>query len=120
MAPITLVYSALMIALGVGVYFATGTPSVTALIPAFFGAAFLLLGLLALKSAMRKHAMHAAAALALIAFVVPAGRLVLKGIGDKPLAAAEQGIMALLSAGFLALCVRSFIAARKARAQRET
>lgn len=114
MARVTLIYGLLMIALGVGMYFGTGTPSVTALIPAFFGGVFLLLGLLALKDQLRKHAMHAAAALALVAFVASVGVLLARGTA-KPLAAAEQAIMALLSAGFVGLCVRSFIQARRAR-----
>ncbi len=118
MARVTIVYSLLMMALGLGMYLGTGTPSWTALIPAFFGAVLLTLGLLAFNDNLRKHAMHAAAALALLAFLASAGVLIARGFA-RPLAAAEQVIMAFLSAGFVGLCVRSFIQARRARAQRE-
>jgi uncharacterized membrane protein len=119
MAPITVIYSLLMIALGFGTYWVTeGDKGLTPLIPAFFGAVFLFLGLLGLKDNLRKHAMHAAAALALIAFLAPVIRLAVSGVKSS-LAATEQGIMAALSAGFVGLCVRSFIEARRARARRE-
>jgi hypothetical protein len=119
MAPITLVYSLLMIALGIATYFATGVKHVTALIPAFFGAAFFVLGLLGLKDNLRKHAMHLAAALGLLAFIAAMGVLVTRGPSGSPIAALEEAIMAALSAGFVGLCVRSFITARRARERRE-
>lgn len=115
MAPVTLVYSVLMIALGSGFYLASDKPSVTALIPAFFGGVFLVLGLLARKEHLRKHAMHAASALGLVACLSAVAVLVIRGSTASGLALTEQTIMALLSAGFVALCVRSFIEARRAR-----
>ena len=119
MARITLIYSLLMMALGVGTYLAADTTSKTPLIPAAFGVAFLLLGLLAFHDKLRKHAMHAASALALVAFLAAVVVLIVRGGSASPTALGEQGVMALLSAGFVALCVRSFIEARKARARRE-
>ena len=115
MAPITLGYAVLMIALGLITYFATGAKSVTALIPTFFGLAFLLCGVLALKEQLRKHAMHAASALGLIAFMAAVAVLTIRG--STGAAAVEQGIMAALSLAFVVLCVRSFIMARRARTQ---
>src|SRR5581483_5545254 len=79
MAPIPLIYSVLMIALGVGTYLATETSSKTPLIPAGFGVVFLLLGLLAFNDKMRKHAMHAASALGLVAFLAAVMVLIVRG-----------------------------------------
>src|SRR5438094_73879 len=115
MAPITLIYSVLMIILGVGTYLATETTSKTPLIPAGFGIVFLLLGLLAFNDKLRKHVMHAASALGLVAFLAAVIVLIVRGGSASQAALGEQGVMALLSAGFVALCVRSFIEARKAR-----
>jgi hypothetical protein len=89
----------------------------TALIPAGFGAVLLLLGLFtAMKPALRKHLMHAAAAVGTIGLL---GSLVmfLKGVGTKGfvLSTGSQLAMAILCAIFVVACVRSFIAARKAR-----
>lgn len=115
MAPITLIYSVLMIALGIGTYLATDTTSKTPLIPAGFGIVFLLLGVVAFNDKIRKHAMHAASALGLVAFLAAVIVLIIRGGSASPTALGELGVMALLSAGFVALCVRSFIEARKAR-----
>lgn len=113
MAPVAIVYAVLMILLGVVTYIATDAKSMTALIPTFAGAVFLVLGLLALNEHMRKHAMHAASALGLIAFIAPVVNILARG--GSTAAVTENTIMALLSAAFTGLCVRSFIMARRAR-----
>jgi hypothetical protein len=117
----TIIYAALLIILGVGGYFATGQTSITAMIPAFFGFIVLITGLVALRDNLRKHAMHVAAILSLLAVIgsfsgltkVPA----LLGGGDleRPEAVASQAIMALLSLAFLLLCIKSFMDARRSR-----
>ena len=66
MVPITLGFGVLLIALGMGFFFGTGSEHVTALIPAFLGLVFLILGLLSRREKLRVHTMHAAAALALL------------------------------------------------------
>ena len=91
--------------------------SPTALIPAGFGALLLLLGFASLmKPTMRKHFMHAAVALALLGFLASAPMgvmgLIRKGAALGPVA---QLIMAALTGAYVALGVRSFIAARRAR-----
>lgn len=89
----------------------------TALIPAYFGGALTVCGMLALHDKLRPHAMHAAAAVALIGFLVPAFMVVkvlFTGI-TRPLAFAMQGIMAVVCGGFVLLAVRSFFQARRAR-----
>ena len=60
MPKITIGLGILLILLGLGGYFGTDAKSFTALIPAFVGVPLLLLGCLALKDNLRKHAMHAA------------------------------------------------------------
>jgi hypothetical protein len=108
--------------LGIGFFFGTAGEEYhfTALIPLFFGVVLLILGWLARHERFLKHAMHAAAALGLIGF---AGGFVmaLKGLlGSKNevrAATIEQALLALICALFVGLCVRSFIAARRRRAQ---
>ena len=59
----------ILIVLGLASYFLTGGVSVTALIPAFFGAVFVVLAIVARSESARKHAMHAAVALGLLGFL---------------------------------------------------
>jgi hypothetical protein len=66
--------------------------------------------------------MHLAAALGVLGFLASAGRLVSKALGsglDNSLATVCLLIMALLCAGFVGLCVNSFVQARRARARAE-
>jgi hypothetical protein len=116
MPSITLVYGLLLIALGAYYYVATGQASVTALIPAFFGVVILILAILARRPGLLKHVMHAAAALALLAFLGGVSGLIKVLGGDAGNAAREQALMAVVSLVFVALAVRSFIEARRARA----
>jgi peptidoglycan/LPS O-acetylase OafA/YrhL len=122
---ITIVFGALLIVLGLVAYFGMQEPgarSVTALIPAFIGLPLLVLGLVAeAKPGSRKHTMHAAAALGLLGFLGTVGGFIkaLQWMGgtvpERPAAVRVQAIMAVMSVIFIVLCVRSFIAARKAR-----
>jgi len=115
------VTGALLVALGVLMYFATGRTSVTALIPAFLGVPILVLGWLAAVVSWRKHAMHAAAALAALGFlgaargVPPTIALMTGGTVERPTAAVAQTVMALICLSFVVMAVRSFVAARRAR-----
>src|SRR5262245_5853683 len=59
----------LLILLGIAGYLLTGRTSITALIPAFFGAVYVVIALVARGEAARKHAMHTAVALSLIGAV---------------------------------------------------
>lgn len=111
----TIILAVLLILLGVGFFIGTGATHVTALIPAFVAAPYVILGLLALKQNLRKHMMHIAAALTLLLILGVAGRLpatMADGMGN---AAIEQLILIAMLIGYLALSIRSFIAARKAR-----
>lgn len=120
MAKTTILVGLVLIVMGIGSYFGSGMVSITALIPAFFGIPIALLGVAAQDESRRKHAMHGAIVLALLGFLgsVPGllkvGTL-LDGTAARPMATAMQSIMAVMLAVFIVLCVRSFIAARKAR-----
>ena len=116
MASTTRTFGLILIVLGLASYFLTGRASITALIPAFFGAVFVILALVARNEAARKHAMHAAVALGLLGFlgtlrVVP---LVMRGELLRPAVLAQLAMM-ILMAIYVALGVRSFKAARRAR-----
>jgi hypothetical protein len=118
---VSIIFGGLLIAVGLGGYFGTGTSSVTALIPAFVGGLLAVLGVVALKESLLKHAMHAAALLGLIGFLAAAGRFVPKALQGADLrepALLCTGAMALLCAAFVGCCVNSFIQARRRRAAR--
>jgi lysylphosphatidylglycerol synthetase-like protein (DUF2156 family) len=122
-APVTIGFGVVLVALGLGFYFATGQVSPTALIPAGFGVVLALLGVIALKERLRKHAMHLAAMVGLVGFLIPAVMglpklpALLSGEAARPAAVVEQLIMAGLCLLFVLLCVRSFIVARRNRAR---
>ena len=122
MPKITLIVAALLIVIGLVGYFATGMASATALIPSFLGILIGLCGLLALKPALRMHAMHGAVLFALIGLGGTARGLIqgLKSIfGDleleRPEAIAAQSVTALICLVFIILCIHSFVQARLAR-----
>ncbi len=90
--------------------------SITALIPAFFGVVLAGLGAAANASeGLRKHLMHAAVTVALIGFILTAGRLASK-FSELTMSAAviSQIAMASVCLIYVILSVRSFIAARAA------
>ena len=112
-----MVFGALLMILGVGGYALAATSSLTAFIPALFGVALLGLGVLARSESARKHAMHAAATVALVGFAGAVFRIVSAPAGGgTSLALSSQIAMALLTGAFVALCVKSFIDARRRRA----
>lgn len=122
MAKVTIGFGLALAALGVGGYLATGQASLTALIPLAFGLLLLICGVLARREPLRRHAMHAAAVLGLLGFLGPLRvlpqMLALLGGDAVPHRAAvlDQLVMMIVCGVFLALCIRSFVAARRARA----
>ena len=120
---ITCTLGLLLIVLGVVCRGISDSPSVTVLVPAFIGAAFLVTGLIGLLPKARKHAMHGAAALAVLAIAGSAGGLaslpaLLSGAEVKlPLAVIARSLTFFLCLIFVVLAVRSFLAARRARQQ---
>jgi hypothetical protein len=120
MAPITLLFALAYILLGLGGFILTGSTHKTALIPCAFGVLFVLFGLLAFKEKLRKHAMHAAVLIALLAFVGTAKALahlpeLFNGTAEKPASIITQSLNAGFSILYIILAVRSFIQARRAR-----
>jgi hypothetical protein len=116
----SIICGVLLILVGVVGYaygMSTGHASLTALIPAAFGLVLALLGIVSrAMDDLRKHLMHAAAAIALIGFILTAGRLVMN-LGNLTLSAAmlSQLAMALICLLFVILAVRSFVEARRNR-----
>lgn len=117
MAKTTMGFGAALIAIGMIGYLAGGMSSVTGLIPAFFGLALLGLGWWATRG-KEKTAMHIAAVVGAVGALAPLSRIVpaLAGGGELGLAFWTNVLMFVVCGAFVALCVKSFVDARKARA----
>ena len=123
MAKVTIVFGVVLLVLGIGFYVATGSTAPTSLIPAAFGLLLILSGVLANtpETGRRMLWMHIAVTVGLLGFLFPGFmtiKTLVKAHGStlaRPLAVAEQGVMAVICLIFTALCVQSFIAARRAR-----
>ena len=120
MIKITFIFGITEIFLGFIAFFGTGSVHFTALIPAVFGLLLVISALVARKDNLRKHAMHGAAMVGLLgaagtfSSLLKIGAL-LSGTAERPIAVVTQLIFFGLSIAFLIVCIRSFIAARKAR-----
>ena len=118
----TIVTGAVLILLGIVGYFASGTSSFTAFIPSVFGILLSACGQLAKNPDRTKTFMHIAALLAVLGILgslqgVPQAVSLLSGAEvARPAAAISRAVMALVLTVFLVAAVRSFLAARKARA----
>lgn len=122
MPSITIALGVVLIIVGLAGYFLTGAVSLTALIPAGFGFALAILGVMARDERMRKHAIHAAVVVALLGFLGSVrGLLQIGGVFDgtaaRPAAVVAQTIMAVLTLGYIVMAVRSFVQARRQRAR---
>lgn len=124
MAKVTLVFAILLIILGLVGYYGTGAQHVTALIPAWFGVALGFGGLLAISpsEARRKLFMHINVTIGLVGFLGGAseairGYVSASHAGKQPdmVALSSKLTMTGLLLIYVILCVRSFIAARRAR-----
>ena len=115
MPNLTSLLGILLIVLGGWGYTQSVTRSPMALTPAVLGVLFLALGIAGGREAWRKHAMHAAAALSLLGLLAGLGPAVMMP-NAPPVMRRETGALSVLCAVFLALAVRSFVAARRARA----
>lgn len=117
MASITRLLGVGLIILGVVAYVATEASSPTALLPAALGLVLAVLGFVAGREHLRKHAMHAAMALALIGLLGTAMNLadvpqLFAGTAERPAAVVTSAITAVALAVYLAFGIRSFVAAR--------
>ena len=120
---VTVVFGLILSAIGLFGYFgsASDSPSPTALIPAGFGIVLIVLGIVAHRASARMHAMHAAASVALVGFVLAGGR----GFMKLGLAASDDLtisrpvrlviLMALVCLVYVGLCAWSFMSVRRRR-----
>ncbi|HLY40120.1 MAG TPA: hypothetical protein VKR52_02860 [Terracidiphilus sp.] len=122
MAKVTLVFAVLLVVLGLVGYFGTGSQHSTALIPTWFGLALGVFGFLAISpsESRRKIFMHINVTIGLLGFLGAAIRAIQEfvhasgtGKSPDPIAVSAQIAMAALLLIYVALCVRSFIAARR-------
>jgi len=121
----SIIFGSVLTLLGLGAFVATGSTHFTALIPSFFGIPILLCGILSLSlPAMRKHLMHVAAIFGLLGTLgglgmgIPKLGMLIAGTANRGgFAIYMQLAMGVISLVFLILCVKSFIAARRARLQ---
>ncbi len=120
MTQTTKILGLLLVLIGIIGFIASGVASYSALIPAVYGAVFLLLGKVGEDESRRMVTMHLAQLLALIAIIGTfTGILdVISWLGGdravNMMIAASRALMALLSMGYLILGIRSFIEARRA------
>lgn len=128
MPQLTILFGLILAAIGaegytnsLGVFQVENLHAPTALIPAGFGAALVLCGLIALRHDLRKHAMHLAAMVGLLGTLGGLGMglskipKLLDGTADRPSAIKLQLTMGAVSAVFVVLCIKSFIDARRRR-----
>ena len=90
---------------------------ITALIPAFFGTPLLVCGLIALNEKYIAHAMHAAACVGLLGSLGGLSNSIRGILKESPnyRAVSYSFIMGVICTVFVALCVQSFIQARRRR-----
>jgi hypothetical protein len=122
MAKLTIWFGVLIAAISVGFWLAMGRTEMAALHPAGIGVLLIVCGFLANTENTKQRMlwMHIAVTLGLISFLTTGIRAVIalaKGtaMSFNPGGFEERVAMALVSLFYVGLCVRSFIAARKAR-----
>ncbi|MDE1162047.1 MAG: hypothetical protein PW792_08895 [Acidobacteriaceae bacterium] len=127
MARLAMIFGVLLAILGVAYFVATGNAHKTALIPTWFGIVLIVCGVLANSENARQRMlwMHIGVTVSLLGFLFPAIRGISalvhahsSGVAltaTKAVAVQEELAMAALCFIFTALCVRSFIAARRER-----
>ena len=121
MTRITFIIGGILAVLGIVAYVGTGAVSVTALIPAFVGALMLVCAALARRPALHRRGIHGALVIALLGAagslmnVVKLGDL-FAGTAHRPSAIVVSTIMFVLLVFYIAIGVRSFIAARRSPA----
>ena len=122
MPGIAIIIGSMLCVLGLATYamggsVGTAERSPTALIPAGFGALLILCGIFSLfKANLRKHLMHVAVMVGTLGALGGLGMFFAR-IGSKgfTLATGSMLTMGMLCVFFTVMCVRSFIAARRAR-----
>ena len=124
MAKVTLVFALLLVLLGLAGFLGTGSQHYTALIPTWFGLALGVFGFLAISPSegRRKLFMHVNVTIGLLGFLGGASEAIRgyvsaesKGAAPDMIALASKLTMTGLLLIYVVLCLRSFIAARRAR-----
>jgi hypothetical protein len=121
MAKMTIGFGVLLVAISLGFWLALGRTDMAALHPAGVGVILLISGLLANTENVKKRMlwMHIAVTFGLLGFLITCVgvvRMALSGTATAlPLVFSERAIVTLVCLVFVALCVRSFISARRAR-----
>ncbi len=120
MPRIAIAVGVLLILVGGWAYTSSGPgASPTALIPAAIGLALAAAGIVGGRGGdARRHAMHAGAAIALVGALGSLGQLVAKpaaGSAHADVAQTAGTLNLVLCGAFVALAVRSFVAARRSR-----
>ena len=118
MAKSTIWYGVLLILIGIVAYIATSMASVTALIPSFFGIAFVAIGSLGRNERFAKSSLYAALGLALLGLFgsasgIPQTVTLLTG-GDvaRPAASVARAVMAFVLIAMVFTLVRALRAGR--------
>lgn len=111
MPMITFVFGVVLIVVGIVFNAIADTTHHTPLIPAFFGAAFILCAAAAIKPKWRMHAMHVAVLLAVLLVIGS----IMPLLNPTALKVSEGLLTIGLGVVYIVMCVRSFFAARRAR-----
>lgn len=120
MTRLTTAVGALLVLTGVLAFVLTSSTSVTALIPAFVGGLLLICAAVSSRPKLHRHGIHAALVVALVGAlgslmnVVKIGEL-FAGTAARPAAIVTSVILFVACAVYVAIGIRSFVAARKAR-----
>ena len=123
MAKVTIGFGIVLILLGAIGFFGTGSTHPTALIPAYWGIALTVCGILANSPSDKRRmlVMHIAVTVGLLGFLGSGIMAILETVKAHggplahPAAVESQAAMAVICLIYVALCVRSFIAARRSR-----
>ena len=115
MPKIILIFALLLCCLGGATWLLTDQTSLTALIPSFFGLVLAATGGVAIVERLRKHAIHLAALVSLLGILGSLQRAIPGLFSAEPMRVAtlSQLLMASLLLIFFAICIRSFIIARR-------
>ena len=124
MAKLAIGFGVVLIIVGIASFILTGSSHPTSLIPVWFGIVVGICGALANTPDSRRRMlwMHIAVTVSLLGFLFPGFMAIKEWVAANggplahPAAVEEQAVMAVVCLIFTALCVRSFIAARRSRA----
>ena len=121
MGKLTIVFGAVLSVVGATGYQLTGSTHPTALIPLWIGLLLVICGILARNPARRMLYMHIAVTVGLLGFlgtipsVIEIVKMAMGTVLPHPIASEEKFATCVICLIFVAMCVRSFIAARRAR-----